>query len=101
MGDLGREIRMGIEAGIKAGIGVGIRAGIRMGTIAGTKTGTRVDIKAGKGVGIEQANKREKDLGQGDEGDPIRVQSFTSRSFLIAARLFFFFNTFSSESMTT
>lgn len=53
------------------------------------------------GVSIEPGNKRGEDLKREDKGDSTREQNFTSCSFLLVARLFFFFTTFSLESVTT
>ena len=83
--DPGREKGAGTGAGTRAGIRADIRAGIRVGIRAGTEWG----------------NKGKKDLGQRDEGDPTGAQSFASRSFLLAAYLFFFFTTSFSEFVTT
>ena len=81
-------IRTGIKAGIKADRGAGTRIGIGM----GIKVGTRVDTKWG--------NKRREDSRQGDKRDSTEVQSFTSRSYLLTERSFFFFTTSSSKSVT-
>ena len=68
---------------------------------AGTRASTGAGIRAGTRVGTEQSNKRMKNSGQKDKGDPTRAWSFGSHSFILATHSFFFFTTSFSKSVTT
>ena len=79
--ETGADIRDGKKPGIRVGIGVGTRAST--------------------GASIKPNNKREENWRQKDEGDPTGAWRFASHSFFLAVRSFFFFTTFSSESVIT
>lgn len=78
-----------LEQKIKAGTGKSKKA----------KTGT--DIIVDTKIGKEWGNKKRKESRPKNKENPTRVQSFASRSFFLAVRLFFFFIIFFFKFVTT